>query len=110
MTESQAAGRKTALVGVSGRLQTLIEDQVASLTDGVCDCLVRARVSEPKNDFDVIRTSERRDAVQMVSATAELLGAIAKLKGEFTQTHHVMHSSDPPPAEKSGSNDSGRKS
>lgn len=96
MSGKSAAGRKTELVGVSGRLQELIEDQVASLTRGVADCVERARTVPSVNAYEDNRSSERRDAVGFVSATAGLLEAIAKLKGEFNQNYHVTRVTQPP--------------
>jgi hypothetical protein len=85
MNEARAAGPKTELVGVSSRMQQSIERQIAALSQGVEDCMENARNAEPRSLADDTRSGERRDAVQMVSSTAELLSSIAKLKGEF---HH----------------------
>jgi hypothetical protein len=54
-------------------MQQLIEDQIAALTGGVSDCMENARNAEPESLADNTRSSERNDAVRMVSSTAELL-------------------------------------
>ena len=53
-----------------------------------------ARNSTPQNFADDCRSSERRDAVQMVSSTAELLASIAKLKGEFSHNYIITRTSE----------------
>ena len=90
MKESQAAGPKTELVGVSQRMQQSIEEMVASVSRGIGDCMENARNAEPSSLADDTRSSERRDAVQMVSSTAELLSSIAKFKGEFSHNYHIV--------------------
>ena len=90
MKTQMADGPKTELVGVSSRMQQLIEQQIAALARGVEDCMNNARAAEPLSLADDTRSSERRDAVQMVSSTAELLTSIAKLKGEFQHSYHIV--------------------
>ncbi|MEI9930664.1 MAG: hypothetical protein WDM89_08960 [Rhizomicrobium sp.] len=90
MKTQMADGPKTELVGVSQRMQQSIEDMIASVSCGVGDCMDNARNAEPRSLADDTRSSERRDAVQMVSSTAELLSAIAKLKGEFQHNYHIV--------------------
>lgn len=90
MDTEPAAGPKTELVGVSGRMQKAIEDQVAALADGVGDCLRAARDFQTDNPYDNTRSSERDDAVKIVSATAELLQAIARLKGGFQHDYRIV--------------------
>jgi len=89
MKMEKAAGPKTELVGVSQQMQQSIEEMIASVSRGVGDCMENAR-KEPANDYDTTRSNERRDAVQMVSSTAELLSSISKLKGEFQYNYHVV--------------------
>lgn len=96
MTQEMAAGPKTELVGVTGRMQQSIEDQLAALALGVSECLQNARTIGPKNSLDDSRSCERRDAVQFVSATAELLQAIAKVRGEFRHDYRVTRAGDRP--------------
>ncbi len=80
MKMQKAAGPNTELVGVSQRMQQSIEDMIASVSRGIGDCMENAR-GEPESPYDTTRSSERNDAVRMVSSTAELLSSIAKLKG-----------------------------
>ena len=89
MIESKAAGPKTELVGVSGRMQQSIENMIEFLAAGVGDCMDFARNAKPQNPYDRERSSERDDAAKMVTTTAELLSSIAKLKGEFRHNYHV---------------------
>jgi hypothetical protein len=95
MSTANAAGRKTELAGLTARLQQSIEEQVASLAQGVADCMENARNTTPRSTMDDSRSVERRDAVQMVSSTAELLSAIAKLRGEFSHNYHVTRVDQP---------------
>jgi hypothetical protein len=90
MNQAKAAGPKTELVGVSSRIQQSIEDMIASFSQGVADCMENARTAVPRSSADDCRSSERRDAVQLVSSTAELLSSIAKLKGEFSHNYHIV--------------------
>jgi len=89
MNEAKAAGPKTELVGVSGRMQQSIENMIEFLAVGVGDCIGFARTAAPKNPYDRQPSSERDDAAKMVTTTAELLSSIAKLRGEFSQNYHV---------------------
>jgi hypothetical protein len=104
MTESQAAGPKTELIGVSARMQQSIEDLIASLTEGVGDCLQNARGAVPRSDFDDSRSRERRDAVQIASTAAEVLASIAKLKGGFSHDYRItrLNAAEKPPARAPG--------
>jgi hypothetical protein len=104
MTEPKAAGPKTELIGVSQRMQQSIEDLIASLTEGVGDCLQNARTTEPESGFDDTRSSERRDAVNIASTAAEVLAAIAKLKGGFSHNYHVTRAEERPAAQEHGWN------
>src|ERR1700744_4206004 len=90
MKMEKADGPKTELVGVSQRMQQSIEEMIASVSRGIGDCMDNARAAQPKSLADDTRSSERRDAVQMVSSTAELLGSIAKLKGEFSHNYNIV--------------------
>ncbi|MBV9992699.1 MAG: hypothetical protein JOZ72_15575 [Alphaproteobacteria bacterium] len=90
MDKEQAAGPKTELVGVSGRMQKAIEDQIAALADGLGDCLQGAREADVSDPYKNLRSSEREDAVKIVSATAELLQAIARLKGGFQHDYRIV--------------------
>lgn len=90
MKHEMAAGPKTELVGVSSRMQQSIEDMIASVSRGIGDCMENARNATPQSFADDCRSSERRDAVQMVSSTAELQSSIAKLKGEFSHNYHIV--------------------
>ncbi len=83
MKTQMADGPKTELVGVSQRMQQSMVVSSASVSCGVGDCRDNALNAEPRSIADDTRSSERRDAVQMVSSTAGLLSAIAKLKGAF---------------------------
>jgi hypothetical protein len=94
MTEAKAAGPKTELIGVSPRMQQSIEDLIATLTEGVGDCLTNARNTEPRNGFDDARSSERRDAVQIASTAADVLASIAKLKGGFSHDYKITRMSE----------------
>jgi hypothetical protein len=94
MKTEKAAGPKTELVGVSQRMQQSIEDMIASVSRGIGDCMENAR-AEPKSLMDDRRSSERRDAMQMVSSTAELLASIAKMKGEFNHSYHIVRDASP---------------
>jgi hypothetical protein len=94
MTENKAAGPKTELIGVSQRMQQSIEDLIASLTEGVGDCLQIARGTESASGFDDTRSSERRDAVNIASTAAEVLAAIAKLKGGFSHDYRITRASE----------------
>ena len=90
MKETKAAGPKTELVGVSVRMQQSIEDMIASFSKGIADCVRNADSAEPESAYDDRRSNERRDATQLMTATAELLGSIAKLKGEFSHNYHII--------------------
>lgn len=90
MRETKTAGPKTELIGVSIRMQQSIEDMIASFSRGVADCLENARMFEDESPYDNRRSSERHDAAKLVTTTAELLGAIAKLKGEFSHSYHIV--------------------
>jgi hypothetical protein len=81
---------KAELVGVSYRIQKAVEDQLASLAEGVTSCVEKARTYRPESYLDSTCTVERRDAMQMVEATATLLLSIAKLKGEFRHDYRVV--------------------
>lgn len=94
MNQAKAAGPKTELVGVSSRMQQSIENMIASFSQGVADCMENARTAVPRNSADDCRSSERRDAVQLVSSTAELLSSIAKLKGEFSHNYTITRTSE----------------
>ncbi|HVU20466.1 MAG TPA: hypothetical protein VHE09_07010 [Rhizomicrobium sp.] len=90
MKTEKAAGPKTELIGVSSRMQQSIEEMIASVSRGIGDCMDNARNAEPQSLADDTRSSERRDAVQMMSSTAELLSSIGKLKGEFQHSYHIV--------------------
>lgn len=99
MQTSMAAGPKTETaesIGCSGRVQQAVEDQIAALSTGVADCLQNARAAATEDDFGRMRSDERADAVKIVSATAELLQALGRLKGEFRHDHRVTRV-DPSP-------------
>ncbi len=83
-----ADGPKTELIGVSQRMQQSIEEMITSVSRGIGDCMENARNTEPRSLADDTRSSERRDAVQMMSSTAEMLSSIAKMKGEFSHNYH----------------------
>ncbi len=86
MERCTADGPKTEPVLLSGRMQQAVEDQIAALTRGLSDCLDMARTAKAENPFDDTRSSERRDAMQLASATAELLQAVAKLRASSVTT------------------------
>jgi hypothetical protein len=90
MKESQAAGPKTELIGVSQRMQQSIEDMIAAVSRGVADCMENARNAVRATPYDTTRSDERGDATKMVSTTAELLASIARLKGEFSHNYHIV--------------------
>jgi hypothetical protein len=90
MKTQMADGPKTELVGVSQRMQQSIEDMIASVSRGVADCMDSARDIESEGPYDHRRSSERSDANKMITTTAELLSAIAKLKGEFSHNYHIV--------------------
>ncbi len=96
MERCTADGPKTEPVLLSGRMQQAVEDQIAALTRGLSDCLDMARTAKAENPFDDTRSSERRDAMQLASATAELLQAVAKLKGEFRHDYRITRNEDRP--------------
>lgn len=89
MNQAKAAGPKTELVGVSSRMQQSIEDMIASISEGIADCMENARTVEGPDPYNHRRSGERSDATKMMTTTAELLQSIAKLKGEFRQSYHV---------------------
>lgn len=95
MKENEAAEPKAGLAGVTARMQQAIEDQIVALSQGVTDCIEVVRTSKPKSGFDDTRSTERRDAVLIVEATATMLQAISKLKGEFRHDYHVTRMEDP---------------
>lgn len=90
MKMEKADGPKTELVGVSQRMQQSIEEMIASVSQGIGDCMENARNAEPRSLADNTRSSERTDAVRMMSSTAELLSSIAKLKGGFQYNYNVV--------------------
>jgi hypothetical protein len=90
MKMEKAAGPKTELIGVSQQMQQSIEDMIASVSRGIGDCMENARNAEPRSLADNTRSSERNDAVHMMSSTAELLSSIAKLKGGFQYNYNVV--------------------
>jgi len=94
MKMSMAAGPKTDLIGVSQRMQQSIEEMIASVSRGIGDCMENARNTQPRSLADDTRSSERRDAVQMMSSTAEILSSIAKLKGEFSHNYTINRVSE----------------
>ncbi len=94
MKMQMADGPKTELIGVSQRIQQSIEDMIASVSRGIGDCMENARNTVPRSIADDTRSSERRDAVQMVSSTADLLSSIAKLKGEFQHNYTINRISE----------------
>lgn len=99
MQTTTAAGPKTETtesIGCSGRVQQAIEDQIAALSNGVSDCLQNARAATTADDYIRLRADERADAVKIVSATAELLQALGRLKGEFRHDYRVTRV-DPSP-------------
>jgi hypothetical protein len=94
MSDVKAAGPKTDLVGVSPRMQQTIENLIANLAEGVHDCLENARHAVPGNDSDSARSSERHDAVGIAGKAAELIAAVAKLKGGFSHDYRVVRVND----------------
>jgi hypothetical protein len=77
MTQQKADEPKPELTGMTLRMQQAVEDQIAALSAGVTTYL------------NETRADRCRDAVQLVAATAGLLTAVAKVKGEFHQSYHV---------------------
>lgn len=94
MKMQRADGPKTELVGVSQRMQQSIEEMVASMAQGVADCVNYARDVTPQAPHDHRRSSERSDATKMMTTTAELLSSIAKLKGEFQHNYTINRISE----------------
>lgn len=88
MTANMAPAPKADLAGVSGRMQQAIEDQLAALSSSVADCLESARKADPNQDFH-FRTHEREDAIKIVSVTAELLQAVARIRGQFQHNYSI---------------------
>jgi len=84
MKEDAAGGDGS---GMSARMQQALEDEVAALAKGVIQCLESA--AQPEELSGNRSADERRDARLFVEATAELLRAIAKVKGEFHHTYNV---------------------
>jgi hypothetical protein len=82
MTDQKAEEPKSELAGMTLRMQQAVEDQIAALTAGVTACLTEAQAGE------------RKDAVQLVAATAGLLAAVAKVKGEFHQSYHITRAAE----------------
>ena len=84
MKIERADGPKTELIGVSQRMQQSIEEMIASVSRGIGDCMENAR-DKPESPYDNMRTSERNDAVRMVSSTAELLASTEQTIDSISQ-------------------------
>jgi hypothetical protein len=89
MKTQRADGPKTEPVGVSQKMQQSIEEMIASMAQGVADCVNYARDVTPEAPHDHRRSNERSDATKMMTTTAELLSSIAKLKGEFQHNYNI---------------------
>jgi hypothetical protein len=80
---------KAELAGVSGRMQKAIEEQVEALSSSVAHCL-----DGP--------SPARGEAAKLVSATAALLQAMARVKGEFRYNYEIRRSDGGKPMLKNG--------
>jgi hypothetical protein len=78
MAEPAADAPRFELTGMTRRMQQAVEDQIAALTGSVTSCLGDSRADE------------RKDAVQLVGVTAELLAAVARLRGEFRHDYRIV--------------------
>ena len=95
MDAEVAAGPKTELAGVSGRIQKAVEDQIAALAEGMSECLQTAR-SAANDLINDTRSGDRGDAVKIAGATAQLLQAIAKLKGSYRHDYNIRREAERP--------------
>ena len=80
---------KAEPAGVSGRMQKAIEEQVEALSSSVAHCL-----DGP--------SPARGEAARLASATAQLLHAMARAKGEFRYNYEVRRSDRGKPMLKNG--------
>ncbi|MDE1939858.1 MAG: hypothetical protein KGI68_12625 [Alphaproteobacteria bacterium] len=94
MNQSHAGGRKTQNSPVlnqpryhAGLLERHVDDQLATMTAAMKHTFERLEAA-PKEEFGTLRSIETNNAISLAKASAKLVLAVAKMRGEF---HHNVN-------------------